>query len=174
MAKEEKVMKNSSELVKLKKNIGMHNPAKTEKLAKQLSILLADSYSLYIKTQNFHWNVTGPLFSQLHQLFEEQYTDLIQAIDEAAERIRALGHFAPGGFEVFAELSNIEEAPLMPPLAMEMVRILAEDQKIIAETCQDVIELADDLDDNVTEDYAIQRLKTHEKNAWMLSSMLEK
>lgn len=152
--------------------VSLHNPSKTEKLAKQLGVLLADTYMLYLKTQNFHWNVTGPHFSSLHAMFMQQYTDLSLAIDDAAERIRSLGHYAPGSMTAYSKLANIADAPSNPPSAMEMVKILAKDHKTIIASCKKVLDLADDLDDEPTEDYAVQRLTVYEKNAWMLNSIL--
>lgn len=138
----------------------------------ELSTLLASSYTLYLKTHNFHWNVTGPMFSTLHTLFEVEYTDLALAVDEIAERIRARGAFAPGSYTEFAKLSTVEEADGRPK-ATDMISILAEDQDRIANAARKVIEVAEAAGDNVSADLAIRRVEIHEKNAWMLRSHLE-
>lgn len=139
-----------------------------------LEKLLAESYTLYLKTHNFHWNVTGPSFLSLHQLFEEQYTELAAAVDEIAERIRATGQLAPGSYTEFAELSDIQEAlgAEAPREASTMIQALAEDQRIIANTAKRVAEQAESQSDNVTADLATQRQTVHEKAAWMLDSLL--
>ena len=173
MSKASKALKAEIVQDKGKGSISIHNHGKVEKLAKQLSALLADSYVLYLKTQNFHWNVKGAMFNSLHLMFEQQYTDLALAIDETAERIRALGHYAPGSFRQYSKLANIQDAPENEIPAMEMVRTLAEDQKIIIATLRKVIELASDIGDEASQDLGVQRLRIHEKNAWMLNSTLE-
>jgi starvation-inducible DNA-binding protein len=142
-----------------------------QKLAEGLSKALADSYTLYTKTHNFHWNVEGPQFHALHEMFEEQYKDLAEAVDDVAERIRALGHYAPGSFTEFAKLASVKEAKGQPK-AEDMVRELAEDQDIVVNTLRQVIHNARHADDPATEDLMIERVKTHEKNAWMLRSHL--
>ena len=134
--------------------------------------LLADSYTLYLKTHNFHWNVTGPMFTTLHTLFETQYTELALAVDQIAERIRALGEFAPGSYTEFARLATVKEAKSVPP-AVEMIRQLVADYETIAATAQEVFDLADELGDQATADLATQRIQISEKNAWMLRSHLE-
>lgn len=136
-----------------------------------LAHLLADSYTLYLKTHNFHWNVTGPQFKALHELFEEHYTELAAAIDEIAERIRALGFRAPGSFKKFSELSSIEESDDVPS-ADEMVRQLVIGQEAVVRTARKVLPVAGEADDEPTVDLLTQRMHTHEKNAWMLRSML--
>ena len=134
----------------------------------RLETLLADSYTLYLKTQNFHWNVTGPHFPALHPLFETQYRALAEAVDEIAERIRALGAYAPGSYRQFAVLSSIEEAGDNQPRAMEMVRQLASDHEAAAKTCGKLIEAAQAVGDEVSADLGIERRNFHEKTAWML------
>ena len=147
--------------------------AEREKVAQELSRLLADSYTLYLKTHNFHWNVTGPMFTTLHTLFEQEYQDLALAVDAIAERIRALGHPAPGSYSAFAELARVEEAREVPA-AEEMVRQLAADQDTVTATARAVVKAAGKAGDDASEDLAIQRIQVHEKNAWMLRSHLEK
>ena len=134
--------------------------------------LLADSYTLYLKTHNFHWNVTGPMFTTLHTLFETQYTELALAVDQIAERIRALGEFAPGSYTEFARLATVKEAKSVPP-AVEMIRQLVADYETVAATAQEVFDVADELGDQATADLATQRMQISEKNAWMLRSHLE-
>jgi starvation-inducible DNA-binding protein len=137
-----------------------------------LSALLATSYTLYLKTHNYHWNVTGPMFTTLHTLFETQYTELAQAVDEIAERIRALGAFAPGSYTAFAKLTAVREENGRPG-AQEMIRNLVADQEALARLAHTVIEAAQAVKDEGTADLGIRRLQTHEKNAWMLRSHLE-
>jgi starvation-inducible DNA-binding protein len=136
-----------------------------------LSSLLADTYTLYLKTQNYHWNVTGPHFAALHALFEEQYKDLIAANDDIAERIRALGGAAPGSFSAFAKLSKIVEENGSPAWK-DMVKNLANDQDIIVKTAEDTLKLAEDSGDEPTVDLMINRIARHQKNKWMLSAHL--
>lgn len=138
----------------------------------ELSSLLANSYTLYLKTHNYHWNVTGPMFTTLHTLFEMQYTELATAVDEIAERIRAVGAFAPGSYSAFAELSTVKEETGRPE-AKEMIRILASDQEVLASSARRVIEAAEAVRDQASADLATRRLDIHEKNAWMLRSHLE-
>ena len=141
-------------------------------LIAKLKVVLADSYTLYLKTQNFHWNVTGPQFQSLHTLFEEQYNELFVANDDLAERIRTLGEFAPGSYKQFAQLTNITEAPDTPPAASEMVQELAEDQSRIIASLNKALEEAQSQSDEATADMMIGRIATHEKNKWMLQSSL--
>lgn len=141
-------------------------------VVQSLSTLLASSYSLYLKTHNFHWNVTGPMFTTLHTMFEAQYTELALAIDEVAERIRSLGAFAPGSFTAFAALTKVQEETGRPE-AKEMIRILVADQVALADAARAVIEAAEAVRDQATMDLATRRLDVHEKNAWMLRSHLE-
>nr|WP_310522700.1 Dps family protein [Polymorphobacter sp.] len=140
-------------------------------IAAGLSKLLADTYTLYLKTHNFHWNVTGPQFNSLHLMFEGQYTELALAVDLIAERIRALGEPAPGSYSAYAKLATIKEAEGTPP-AEEMVRILAEDQLAVVRTARGVFPLADAAHDEPTADLLTQRMQVHEKTAWMLRANL--
>jgi starvation-inducible DNA-binding protein len=142
-------------------------------IAAGLSKLLADTYTLYLTTHNFHWNVTGPMFNTLHAMFMTQYTELWNAVDPIAERIRALGHAAPGSYGQFGKLSSIADAPAVPPKAMEMVRILVDGHEAVARTARSVFPIADKADDQPTADLLTQRLDIHEKTAWMLRSLLE-
>ncbi len=152
-------------------NIGM-NKKEREDIAKKLSSLLADSYSLYLKTHNYHWNVTGPMFNTLHLMFEEQYTELAVAVDDIAERIRALGVKAPGSYSEFSKLTTIKEASGKEN-AEEMIRGLVEGQEAVARTARAAFPAADKASDEPTADLLTQRMQIHEKTAWMLRSMLE-
>ena len=152
-------------------NIGM-TPEQRQEIADRLSALLADSYSLYLKTHNYHWNVTGPLFNTLHTMFEEQYTELATAVDEIAERIRALGIMAPGSYSAFSALTSISEAT-GGESAEQMIRALVEGQETVARTARAAFPAADGAGDEPTADLLTQRMQIHEKNAWMLRSMLE-
>lgn len=143
-----------------------------EKIADGLSHVLADSYTLYLKTHNFHWNVTGPRFQPLHMIFEEQYTELALAVDLIAERIRALGFVAPGSYAEFAKVTKIKEAGKVPPKAEAMVKILAEDHERVAKTIRPVLASANKVNDDVSADVLTQRISVHEKTAWMLRSMI--
>ncbi|SMF75454.1 starvation-inducible DNA-binding protein [Tistlia consotensis] len=136
-------------------------------IAEGLSKVLADSYTLYLKTHNYHWNVTGPGFPQLHRLFEEQYTALAAAVDEVAERIRILGFPAPGSYKAFAALASIEEAEGVPS-AREMVEQLAADNEAVARSARAVFPAAESATDEATVDLLTQRMAAHEKAAWML------
>ncbi len=140
-------------------------------IADGLARLLADTYTLYLKTHNFHWNVTGPMFATLHTLFEEHYTELAVAIDEIAERIRALGFPSPGSFQQFAELSSVEEETGFPD-AEAMIRQLVQGQEAVVRTARSVLPLAGEANDEPTVDLLTQRMQIHEKNAWMLRSLL--
>jgi len=146
-----------------------------QKIATELSKFLADSYTLHLKTHNFHWNVTGPMFNTLHNMFEEQYTEQWNALDEIAERIRALGYNAPGSYAEFSRLTSIREEPgaTEAPDWREMVRQLVVGNEAVCRSARKAIEVADDADDEPTEDLLIQRLQTHEKYAWMLRSLLQ-
>lgn len=141
-------------------------------IAAELSKMLADSYTLYLMTHNFHWNVTGPLFNTLHQMFMDQYTEQWQALDDIAERIRALGHYAPGTYREYGKLTSIEE-PSDIPEALEMVRMLVKGNEAVAQTARAAFEKADAANDQPTADLLTQRLDVHEKNAWMLRSLLQ-
>ena len=147
------------------------NREEREAIAGGLSRLLADSYTLYLKTHNYHWNVTGPQFNTLHQMFEEQYTELATAVDEIAERIRALGIKAPGSYTEFAALTDIEEGS-GDESAEEMIRQLAIGQETVVRTARKAFPAADEARDEPTADLLTQRMQLHEKNAWMLRSML--
>lgn len=144
-------------------------------VAQHLSVFLADAYTLYLKTHNFHWNVTGPMFNALHVMFEGQYTEQWNALDEIAERIRALGYNAPGSYAEFIELSSIKEEPGLEKAQdwREMVRQLVVGNEAVCRSARKALEVADDADDDPTEDMLTQRLQTHEKNAWMLRSLLQ-
>jgi len=142
------------------------------KIAEGLSHLLADTFTLYLKTHNFHWNVTGPTFRTLHLMFEEQYNELWLALDAIAERIRALGFPAPATYAEYARLSSIKETPGVPE-ASEMVRILVQGQEAVARTARKMFPLADKNNDEPTADLLTQRMQVHEKTAWMLRSLLE-
>ena len=142
-----------------------------QKIAGHLSSLLADSYTLYLKTHNYHWNVTGPLFNTLHTMFEAQYSELAVAVDEIAERIRALGIKAPGSYREFLKLASIEEAK-GGESAEEMILELVNGQEAIVRTARHAFPAADSASDEPTADLLTQRMQIHEKNAWMLRSML--
>ena len=144
-----------------------------EKIAGGLSRLLADTYTLYLKTHNFHWNVTGPMFNTLHLMFMTQYTELWNALDVIAERIRALDFPAPGTYREFAKLTSIKESQGVPN-AEEMIRQLVEGQEIVARTARDLFPIVDKANDEPSADLLTQRMQIHEKNAWMLRSLLQK
>lgn len=141
-------------------------------VAEGLSRLLADNYTLYLTTHNFHWNVTGPLFTSLHTMFEEQYTELWNAADMIAERIRALGHFAPGSYAQYNELTSLNDPPVQPPAALDMVSILVNGHETIARIARDLVPVAEKAGDESTADLLTQRLSVHEQTAWMLRSLL--
>jgi starvation-inducible DNA-binding protein len=142
-------------------------------IADGLSKLLADTYTLYLKTHNFHWNVTGPMFNTLHAMFMTQYVELWNAVDPIAERIRSLGHPAPGSYAQFGKLSSVPDAPASPPRAMDMVKMLVEDHEAVARTARAVVPLAEEAHDLPSADLLTQRLTVHEQTAWMLRSLLE-
>ena len=142
-------------------------------IAKGLSRLLADTYVLYLKTHNFHWNVEGPMFQTLHQMFMAQYTEAWNAIDLVAERIRSLGHYAPGTYREYLGLSRVKETPGVPK-AEQMVRLLIEGQEAVVKTARELLPVAEKADDQPTLDLLTQRMQVHEKNAWMLRSLLKK
>ena len=153
-------------------DIGIAEQDRAE-IAQGLGRLLADTFTLYLTTHNFHWNVTGPMFNSLHAMFMQQYTELWNAVDPVAERIRALGHVAPGSYAEYARLSSLPDAAAQPPKAMEMVRILAEGHEAVARTARNIVPLADQAHDLPTADLLTQRLTVHEQTAWMLRSLLE-
>ncbi|MGH8002217.1 MAG: Dps family protein [Brasilonema sp.] len=152
-------------------NIGIDEVSRA-KIAEGLSGLLADTYTLYLKTHNFHWNVTGPMFQTLHLLFETQYTELAAAVDLIAERIRALGYPAPGTYTEFTQLSSISETSGVPK-ATEMIRLLVEGQEAVVRTARSIFPVVNEVNDEPTADLLTQRMQVHEKNAWMLRSLLE-
>jgi starvation-inducible DNA-binding protein len=135
-----------------------------------LSHVLADSYALYLKTHNFHWNVEGPRFRDLHLMFEEQYTELAGAVDQIAERIRALGQYAPGSFGQFSRLASVKDAEGVPK-AEDMVRQLAADHEVVEKTIRSALPAAQRAGDEVTVALLIDRMAVHEKTAWMLHSL---
>jgi starvation-inducible DNA-binding protein len=141
------------------------------RIAEGLSRLLADTYTLYLKTHYFHWNVTGPRFQTLHLMIETQYNELALAVDAVAERIRSLGYEAPGSYKAYAKLSSIEETDHVPE-ATEMIRLLVKGHEAVARTARKVFPAADKASDESTADLLTQRLQVHEKTAWMLRSLL--
>jgi starvation-inducible DNA-binding protein len=145
---------------------------KRQEIASGLSRVLADSYTLYLKTHNFHWNVTGPMFQTLHLMFEGQYNELALAVDLVAERIRALGFPAPGTYKQFSALSVIKEEDGVPT-AQDMIRKLVEGHETVARTAREVFKIAESVSDQPTCDLLTQRMQVHEKTAWMLRSLLE-
>jgi starvation-inducible DNA-binding protein len=153
-------------------NIGISDKDR-KAIADGLAKLLADTYTLYLTTHNFHWNVTGPMFNTLHAMFMQQYTELWNAVDPIAERIRALGHPAPGSYGQFSSLATVPDAPAEPPKALEMVRVLVQGHEAVARTARDLFPLVSEANDQPTADLLTQRLDIHEKTAWMLRSLLE-
>lgn len=151
----------------------INDQAARNEIGETASRLLADTYTLYLKTHSFHWNVVGPHFVELHKLFEEQYGELAEAVDTLAERIRALGAKAPGSYREFGKLAKIADEPGAPP-AEEMIRQLLQDNVTAARTAQEVVRVAEEHDDISTADLATQRVTVHEKAAWMLESLLKK
>jgi starvation-inducible DNA-binding protein len=144
-----------------------------EQIAGGLGRLLADTYTLYLKTHNFHWNVTGPMFQTLHLMFETQYNELALAVDLIAERIRSLGHPAPGTYAEYSKLSSIKEAPGVPK-AREMIKQLVEGQEAVVRTARALFPVVEKAGDEATADLLTQRIQLHEKTAWMLRALLEK
>ncbi|MEC5398606.1 Dps family protein [Uliginosibacterium sp. H1] len=155
----------------MKIDIGISEQDRNE-IAQGLSRLLADTYTLYLKTHNYHWNVTGPMFNTLHLMFETQYTELALAVDLVAERIRALGHVAPGTYGAYAKLSSIKENEGIPK-ATDMIRELVEGQEAVVRTARSIFPAAERASDEATADLLTQRIQLHEKTAWMLRSLLE-
>lgn len=151
-------------------NIGISEKDR-KSVCRGLSKLLADSYLLYLKTQNYHWNVTGKMFQPLHTLFEEQYQELAASVDTIAERIRALGEFAPGSFNSFIKVTSIKEETGIPT-AEEMIINLVQGHEAVVTTAREIIPLTDKCDDDVTADLLVERMQKHEKYAWMLRSMI--
>lgn len=156
----------------MKIDIGI-NEKDRQSIADGLSHLLADTYTLYLMTHNFHWNVKGPMFNTLHLMFETQYTELALAVDLIAERIRALGCPAPGTYGEFVKLSSIKE-PKGQPKAEEMIKLLVQGQESVIKTARKMFGKVDKAHDEPTADLLTQRMQLHEKNAWMLRSLLEK
>ena len=146
--------------------------AQRRTIAEGLSRLLADTFTLYLTTHNFHWNVKGPMFQTLHLMFETQYNELALAVDLIAERIRALGYPAPGTYSDYAKLSSIKETAGVPK-ATEMIRLLVEGQEAVVRTARSVFPVVDEVNDEATADLLTQRMQVHEKTAWMLRSLLE-
>ncbi|MFT7776270.1 Dps family protein [Roseateles sp.] len=142
-------------------------------IAAGLSKLLAETYTLYLTTHNFHWNVTGPMFNSLHAMFMAQYTELWNAVDPIAERIRSLGFPAPGSYAQFAKLSGLPDVPATPPKAMKMVEVLVQGHEAVARTARALFPLVDKAGDEPSADLLTQRLTVHEQTAWMLRSLLE-
>ncbi|NCN28062.1 DNA starvation/stationary phase protection protein [bacterium] len=155
----------------MKIDIGI-DEGKRQNIAKGLSSVLADSYAVYLKTHNYHWNVTGPMFQALHTMFETQYTELAIAVDDLAERIRSLGSFAPGSFKQYMELSSIKDSDEVPN-AKTMVANLVQAHEAVVRTIRPVLSQASEASDDATADLLTQRLNIHEKSAWMLRSILE-
>ena len=153
-------------------NIGISDKDRAA-IAQGLSRLLADTYTLYLTTHNFHWNVTGPMFNTLHTMFMVQYTELWNAVDPVAERIRSLGHPAPGSYAQFSKLATVPDVPVTPPKALEMVRILVQGHEAVARTARELFPMADKARDEPTADLLTQRMTVHEQTAWMLRSLLE-
>ena len=142
-----------------------------KEIAEGLSKMLADTYTLYLKTHNYHWNVTGPMFNTLHLMFEQQYVELAEAVDLIAERIRSLGYPAPGSYKEFAQLTQIRDSEEMPD-AEGMIRSLVSGQETVVKTARSVFPVVDKANDEVTADLLTQRMQIHEKTAWMLRSLL--
>ena len=153
-------------------NIGIEDRDRA-KIAAGLSRLLADSYTLYLQTHNFHWNVTGPMFQTLHVMFETQYTELALAVDLIAERIRSLGFPAPGSYGEFVKLTSIKDTAGVPK-AEKMIRLLVEGQEAVVRTARSIFPMVEKAGDEATADLLTQRIQLHEKTAWMLRSLLEK
>ncbi|MFA7602844.1 MAG: Dps family protein [Novosphingobium sp.] len=154
-------------------NIGIDEKDRVA-ISEGLSRLLADTYTLYLTSHNFHWNVTGPMFNSLHAMFMTQYTELWNAIDPIAERIRSLGQPAPGSYAQFAKLSSLPDAPEDPPKALDMVAILAKGHEAAARTARALFPLVEKASDEPTADLLTQRIGVHEQTAWMLHALLEK
>ena len=153
-------------------NIGISDTDRAT-ISDGLSHLLADTYTLYLTTHNFHWNVTGPMFNSLHAMFMVQYTELWNAVDPIAERIRSLGHPAPGSYGQYAALSSLPDAPETPPKALEMVAILAQGHEATARTARGLYPIVEAASDEPTADLLTQRIGVHEQSAWMLRALLE-
>ena len=153
-------------------NIGIDRKDRAA-IAEGLSRVLADTYTLYLTTHNFHWNVTGPHFNSLHAMFMEQYTELWNSTDVIAERIRALGHYAPGSYAEFSKIATVPDVPQQPPKAMEMVRILVKGHETVSRIAREFIPVAEEAGDDPTADMLTARCTVHDQTAWMLRSLLE-
>jgi starvation-inducible DNA-binding protein len=153
-------------------DIGLSASARSD-IAQGLNRLLADTYTLYLTTHNFHWNVTGPMFNTLHAMFMTQYTELWNAVDPIAERIRSLGHVAPGSYAEFAKLSSLPDAPSQPPKALQMVQTLMQGHEAVARTARGIFPTAEAANDQPSADLLTQRLTVHEQAAWMLRALLQ-
>jgi starvation-inducible DNA-binding protein len=153
-------------------NIGIEREDRAA-IAEGLSRVLADTYTLYLTTHNFHWNVTGPHFNSLHAMFMEQYTELWGSTDVIAERIRALGHYAPGSYAEFSKIATVPDVPRDPPKAMEMVRILVKGHETVSRIAREFIPVAEEAGDDPTADMLTARCTVHDQTAWMLRSLLE-
>ncbi len=171
-AKSSRSTRSPTPSINVRINIGISD-ADRASISEGLSHLLADTYTLYLTTHNFHWNVTGPMFNTLHTMFMTQYTELWTAVDPIAERIRALGHPAPGSYTQFSALSSIADAPAAPPKALAMVRILVEGHEAVARTARSIFDSVERARDEPSADLLTQRIDIHEKTAWMLRSLLE-
>lgn len=156
----------------MKINIGIADEDRLA-ISQGLGKLLADTYTLYLTTHNFHWNVTGPMFNSLHTMFMDQYTELWNAVDPIAERIRSLGHVAPGSYQEYSKLTSLPDAPQPPPDAMKMVAILADGHEAVARTARNLYDLVGPANDEPSADLLTQRLAIHEQTAWMLRAMLQ-
>ena len=156
---------------KITLNIGISESERKD-IADGLCKLLADTYTLYLKTHNFHWNVTGPMFNTLHLMFEQEYNELALAVDLIAERIRALGFPAPGSYSEFSKLSSVKETPGIVPEAEEMIKLLVEGNETVIRTARTIFPVAERSNDESTCDLLTQRMQVHEKTAWMLRSMI--
>ena len=153
-------------------NIGIERQDRAA-IAEGLSRVLADTYTLYLTTHNFHWNVTGPHFNSLHAMFMAQYTELWNSTDVIAERIRALGHYAPGSYAEFSKIATVPDVPQDPPKAMEMVRILVKGHETVSRIAREFIPVAEEAGDDPTADMLTARCTVHDQTAWMLRSLLE-
>tara|TARA_R110002072_G_scaffold57508_1_gene147828 strand:+ start:14785 stop:15234 length:450 start_codon:yes stop_codon:yes gene_type:complete len=148
------------------------NTADTKTVVEALETLLADSYTLYLKTHSYHWNVKGPMFSTLHTMFETQYTELALAVDEIAERIRALGSPAPGSYSQFMKSASVKEDPTVPK-ATDMISNLVADSELVVTSARKLVRAAEEVGDDASVDLGVRRIDLHEKTAWMLRSHLE-
>lgn len=153
-------------------NIGIAD-ADRASIAEGLSRVLADTYTLYLTTHNFHWNVTGPHFNSLHAMFMDQYTELWNSTDVIAERIRSLGHYAPGSYAEFSKIATVPDVPPQPPKAMQMVAILVQGHETVSRIARSFIAVAEAANDAPTADMLTARCTVHDQTAWMLRSLLE-